>query len=91
VGPFPVTLLRRGKANPRLGNQYACMMHPDRQALAEAVGGAGMGEPGSSSATRPTCSSASTRSAGSPLLGWAIYRQEAIEILRCTSSLQGLA
>jgi N4-gp56 family major capsid protein len=62
-----------------------------KQALAEAVGGNGMGEPRTVIGLQTDLLKRFYPIGWKALLGWAIYRQEAIQIMRLTSSLQGLA
>jgi N4-gp56 family major capsid protein len=60
------------------------------QALAEAVGGNGMGEPKVVIGLQTDLLKRFYPIGWKSLIGWAVYRQEAIEILRTTSSLQAL-
>jgi N4-gp56 family major capsid protein len=60
------------------------------QAVAEAVGGMGMGEPRVVVGLQTDKLKRFYPIGWKSLLGWAIYRQESIQILRTTSSLQGL-
>lgn len=62
-----------------------------KQALAEAVGGNGLGEPRTVIGLQTDLLKRFYPIGWKALIGWAIYRQEAIQILRTTSSLQGLA
>ena len=62
-----------------------------KQAVAEAVGGGGMGEPKTVVGLQTDLLKRFYPIGWKALLGWAIYRQEAIQIMRVTSSLQGLA
>jgi len=62
-----------------------------KQALAEAVGGNGLGEPKTVVGLQTDLLKRFYPVGWKALLGWAIYRQEAIQIMRTTSSLQGLA
>jgi N4-gp56 family major capsid protein len=61
-----------------------------KQAIAEAVGGNGLGEPKTVVGLQTDLLKRFYPIGWKSLLGWAIYRQEAIQILRLTSSLQGL-
>lgn len=61
------------------------------QAVAEAVGGMGAGEPQVVVGLQTDKLKRFWPIGWKSLIGWAIYRQEAIQILRVTSSLQGLA
>lgn len=62
-----------------------------KQALAEAVGGNGLGEPRTVIGLQTDLLKRFYPIGWKALIGWAIYRQEAIQIMRTTSSLQGLA
>jgi N4-gp56 family major capsid protein len=62
-----------------------------KQALAEAVGGMGMGEPRVVIGLQTDLLKRFYPIGWKSLIGWNIYRQEAIQIMRVTSSLQGLA
>lgn len=61
-----------------------------KQAIAEAVGGNGLGEPKTVVGLQTDLLKRFYPIGWKSLLGWAIYRQEAIQIMRVTSSLQGL-
>jgi N4-gp56 family major capsid protein len=61
-----------------------------KQALAEAVGGMGAGNPKTVVGLQTDLLKRFYPIGWKALIGWAIYRQEAIQILRTTSSLQAL-